>query len=1018
MEIHNDFISIEYFENEAKFIDIIDNHNLSILISTSNHIYNKFSSNSSIIIQDDLIPYLSKSISCNKNYVLLSCYKEGYLLSFLNIRTGKIRINKGFKYYIEFRKSCPISIVGNSAYIFLPSKRSDSVSYQIFEFELNDIDNEENGPYVENNILGSSMPTISLSPISQDNQLSLETLSIFGESESYLIYIYVKPEKNNEIIIYNIYGGVNSNQNFIFSSTIETGVKLLKINSYTLRCIIQDKYRDIKLIKKENEIYIANCTDNYNTSKGIISYNEDLKISFYDNKIMIEKEGFLNYFLLTVPGVLNNTFEFYDKNNDSLIIYYQLVNSINYITVKNLSFYFNISSNSSMPSKKYVNNLTLSLNEYLMPQDNYGIMNLSNISYSGDSLIKYYFNESNNQLSFLNNPYIEEEVTFSFNYIYKNISNISVQLFFSPPIQQIIQFQNFPNFIHSIKEIIPNNNSSDINADNIIKTIREEINNDNLNGLLTHYIIKEQIDLSVKEDNILYQFTSSNIQNKNNKNYDYNISTIKFDECEMKLRSVNGIDNETKIIIFKVDIFKEDILIPIIEYEVFNFVTKDKLDLSPCKEMKMEINIPVKIKEEKLFQYNSSSEYYNDICYTYTSEFNTDIILKDRRNEYSDGKKAPCESNCEYYGYNIYTKKVICNCFIKIKLPFITEIEIDKDRFINSFIDLKNIFNIKVIKCYKMAFSKEGLIKNFGFYIITAIILITIILEILFIIKGFENLKLIINEIIASKINELSEDSTNKNVGLKLDDTSNSIKASKKTAKSFEKINRNNLNDYELNNLSYRDALIIDKRSYFQYYFSLLKLKHMLIFTFYTSTDYNSKIIKIILFFFCLSVYLTINTLFFDDLTIHKIYENKGVFDLVYQIPNILYSLIISSIINTIVNYLSLSQGLILILKNWKGNIIAKASRIMYILIIRIFSFFMLTFVFLLLFLFYLTCFCAVFKNSQVHLIKEIFTGFGLSLLYPLGIYLLPGIFRILALNSFNKDKEVLYKFSKILQLI
>ena len=78
----------------------------------------------------------------------------------------------------------------------------------------------------------------------------------------------------------------------------------------------------------------------------------------------------------------------------------------------------------------------------------------------------------------------------------------------------------------------------------------------------------------------------------------------------------------------------------------------------------------------------------------------------------------------------------------------------------------------------------------------------------------------------------------------------------------------------------------------------------------------------------------------------------------------------------------------------------------------------MLTFVFLLLFLFYLTCFCAVFKNSQVHLIKEIFTGFGLSLLYPLGIYLLPGIFRILALNSFNKDKEVLYKFSKILQLI
>ena len=56
-------------------------------------------------------------------------------------------------------------------------------------------------------------------------------------------------------------------------------------------------------------------------------------------------------------------------------------------------------------------------------------------------------------------------------------------------------------------------------------------------------------------------------------------------------------------------------------------------------------------------------------------------------------------------------------------------------------------------------------------------------------------------------------------------------------------------NDEELNDLEYKLALKLDKRNYCQYYFSLLKSKHALIFTFCNNTDYNSKIIKIDLFF-------------------------------------------------------------------------------------------------------------------------------------------------------------------------
>lgn len=52
-------------------------------------------------------------------------------------------------------------------------------------------------------------------------------------------------------------------------------------------------------------------------------------------------------------------------------------------------------------------------------------------------------------------------------------------------------------------------------------------------------------------------------------------------------------------------------------------------------------------------------------------------------------------------------------------------------------------------------------------------------------------------------------------------------KKNKKGKKSLTN-NINRYNDYELNNLGYNIALKNDKRSYFQYYYSLLKMKHLL----------------------------------------------------------------------------------------------------------------------------------------------------------------------------------------------
>ena len=85
---------------------------------------------------------------------------------------------------------------------------------------------------------------------------------------------------------------------------------------------------------------------------------------------------------------------------------------------------------------------------------------------------------------------------------------------------------------------------------------------------------------------------------------------------------------------------------------------------------------------------------------------------------------------------------------------------------------------------------------------------------------------------------------------------------------------------------------------------------------------------------------------------------------------------------------------------------------------VKFFLFFVIEFSLLLLFWYYLSCFCAVYKNTQIHLIKDTLISFGLSLVYPLLLYLIPGVFRIPALRAKKANMECLYKFSKMLQLI
>ena len=76
----------------------------------------------------------------------------------------------------------------------------------------------------------------------------------------------------------------------------------------------------------------------------------------------------------------------------------------------------------------------------------------------------------------------------------------------------------------------------------------------------------------------------------------------------------------------------------------------------------MNLERAYKLNQKSINIYNSSEPFYNDICFTFSSEINgEDVTLKDRRKEYYVNITF-CESTCEYSHFDYVKMKVICDC--------------------------------------------------------------------------------------------------------------------------------------------------------------------------------------------------------------------------------------------------------------------------------------------------------------------------------------------------------------------
>ena len=184
--------------------------------------------------------------------------------------------------------------------------------------------------------------------------------------------------------------------------------------------------------------------------------------------------------------------------------------------------------------------------------------------------------------------------------------------------------------------------------------------------------------------------------------------------------------------------------------------------------------------------------------------------------------------------------------------------------------------------------------------------------------------------------------------------------------------------------------------------------------------DYNLRAIKILLFIVSFALYFSINAFFFTDDTMDKIYVDNGMFNFIFQLPQIIYSSLVSTVINMILQKLSISEDQILDMKKEKDVEKAKkkANNIKNRLKLKLIIFIILSSVLMLFFWYFISCFCAAYKNTQSILIEDTLISFATSMIYPFGLKLLPGIFRIPSLRTPKKDQKYIYKISKILFIL
>ena len=555
--------------------------------------------------------------------------------------------------------------------------------------------------------------------------------------------------------------------------------------------------------------------------------------------------------------------------------------------------------------------------------------------------------------------------------------------------------------------------------------------------------------ISEAADDTIFQIITSKNQLKalmNSSLNDYNLSILDISNCETILKEKYNLNENDDLILLKKEKQSNKESEKEVQLEIYEPYNKTKLNLSLCEKTNINIYVKAELSDETKYSYeklkslgydmfNINDPFYQDICIKYTPYRDTDIILSDRINYIYNNDDTKCQPNCKTSKYSEESQYLNCSCSINEEVNNMNE-KFEPKKIYEIFFDILKYSNYKILKCYNLVFTKYTITKNIGSKIVLIYFFINIGCLITFIIKGINPLKDKLKLEYRFKNHKLKSKDINynnsKNKGKESLFNSKKIKKRKKNekiktlngkkAKLIEKLStekndingneiKEELDDFELNELNFYKAKKLDKRTFLGIYWSILKREHSILFTFFVCNDYNLIYIKLVRFIFLITTDMVMNVFFFSDESMHQLYINYGKYDFIQQISQIIYSTIVSKLVEIILCYLSLTDKPIYKIKKLIMNNFSTKIKFIYQCInIKLILFFVFTFIFMIFYWYVVSAFCSIYKNTQIVFIKDWIFSFILGNLIPIVIYLIPSALRALAIK-YRKYKCMIFIF-------
>ena len=163
---------------------------------------------------------------------------------------------------------------------------------------------------------------------------------------------------------------------------------------------------------------------------------------------------------------------------------------------------------------------------------------------------------------------------------------------------------------------------------------------------------------------------------------------------------------------------------------------------------------------------------------------------------------------------------------------------------------------------------------------------------------------------------------------------------------------------------------------------------------------------------------MVLNVFFFSDESMHNIYKNEGKYIFIEQLFQTIISALVSQLLQTLLDILSLSDVHYYQIKKLNKNEIHKEKILSILFHIKLKSiiFYIITFLSFLFYWYLITSFCAVYSNTQRIFITNSLTSFFLGLIEPFIVYFIPAGLRLLSLMAKEKNNlKIIYLLSNII---